>query len=248
MHRVTDGRLSPYGWLNLIFSGNPIVTVTSWVTLAAGAFPGVSTLAKVYGSGIDKSPPTFWLCVLVSLLLPSLLALLLPLRWHLIYRKLRQQLDWFRTENNRHRVLVGIGPGGAILTGMIAKLVGEAERKADRMGKEPLSVVLDRVYERDEYNEIRASISTVARIEMQPAPKKQVILVTPEVHEDKTLLAACETLDAMDIGYSIFAFLWNPAKRDILPEHDRLVILESNSRGILPWPDAPEKSHTHHAG
>jgi len=174
--------------------------------------------------------------ILVSLVLALVVFVFRPLRWHLIYGALKGELRWFKEK--KARILVGVGPGGAIVAGMVAKLMGEQD------GAEPEIVVIDRVYSMEEFGEIRVSVETaVERLKLK-AGDVGVVVVTSEVHSGDTIKEVCKNLRALAIeglmNPPVFAFLWStrPSRK---PESIDRFVLRTDQRGILPWPDAPLK-------
>ncbi|MHB1095580.1 MAG: hypothetical protein ACYC3F_05355 [Gemmatimonadaceae bacterium] len=171
-----------------------------------------------------------------SLALPLFVLLLRPLRWHLVYRSLRDEVGWFR--HNDARILVGVGPGGAIIAGMIAKLMAEVD------GKEPAIDVVDRVYSVDEYSQVQVSVKNAESRLNADHGRVGVIIVTSEIHGGGTIIKVCDALRQHNIEAPVFSFLWS-TQSSRLPKHgvDRFVI-RADQRGLLPWPDAPAKEST----
>lgn len=216
-------------FVNDVFSRSKLVGVTAYITISFlvwGLIQGVNSSLGVQGSW-----RRFIGEVGLSLALPLGVMLLGPLRWHMIYRSLRSEIKWFRRKEAR--ILVGVGPGGAILAGMVAKLMAELD------GREPEIIVIDRVYEVTEYNEIRVSAQRAA--ERLDRGLVGVVVVTPEIHGGQTVIAVGNELRKVGIEAPVFSYLWS-AKSARMPRHDvDHFVLRTNERGILPWPDAPSK-------
>jgi hypoxanthine phosphoribosyltransferase len=92
-------------------------------------------------------------------------------------------------------ILVGIGPGGAIIAGMIAKQLGK------RIKKEPQVLVIDRLFRR----EGRFLSVEVGKADLSPGQK--IILVTPEVHSGNIIKLVSGKLDNDGIVHEAFSFL-----------------------------------------
>lgn len=205
----------------------------AWMALLAMAIALMGILSSLLSTAGIAGPKALIATLAVSIAFPlGLRFLLLPYRWALIYRCLEDELPWFRTL--RDPVLIGIGPGGAIIAGMVAKLLGHGHEK------EPVICVLDRVYENTEYGEIVVSVRESTRLnKVGLAP--QVLVLVPEIHTGTTMNAVCKRLEEEGFQYAIYSITWSP-KSTRPPRHqkDRFLFC-TDDRGCLPWPDAPAK-------
>lgn len=198
----------------LVFLG-VCATVFGLITSATGA------------AGVQGSWTVLAVTVLASVALASSLFLLRLFRWELIWKGLGGQLPWI----GRPDVVVGIGPGGAVIAGMIAKrLVGYAQC-------EPIVVVADRTF-KNAGNRLVVEIGEVALPPAsEGAQQREILVVGSEVHSGGTMAEVCRRLDDAGIDHRTFSFLVSPNSNFKVDNY----VLRSDSRGIIPWPDAPER-------
>ena len=113
------------GLLNSVYSGRPTVGVGAFlgmVVVAWGPIREVTTSLGIFPVGVQKLAGD----VALSSLLPLVTFFLLrPLRWAFIYKSLRDEIRWFKSIEPQ--VIVAVGPGGAIIAGMVVKLLAELE-------------------------------------------------------------------------------------------------------------------------
>ena len=154
-----------------------------------------------------------------------------PVRWIVLAWVLRGNIDC--VEKFRPDLIIGIGPGGAIISGMIIKVL------ADRSGVEPRIFVIDRSFEW-EGKTLNVSFHTAL---MGPASASdpmnlgRVLLAVSEVHRGETIRGASEYLTGLGIEHKSFSLICSPSSGFAVDYS----VIRSDKRGLLPWPDAPER-------
>jgi pyrimidine operon attenuation protein/uracil phosphoribosyltransferase len=130
-------------------------------------------------------------------------------------------------------VLVGIGPGGALIAAMIAKQL------IDEEDYEPFVTTIDRVFERKgAYLDVQVGEIRNLTTEMD-ALSKPILVVASEVHTGNTVQKVSAKLGAAGIDHRTFAFLASPSSCYKLD----YCVLSTNERSILPWRDSPTRSY-----
>ena len=220
--------------LNSLVSPRPLYSVSAVLSTAAAIFGGIWVVLASLRRDDVRWLIAAWLASLGIAWCVRVVAG--PLRWHFLYEALRAQLPWFRQHNAQ--VLVGVGPGGAIIAGMLAKLLGDTDHR------EPTIIALDRAYEMGEYGEINVSLRKAVTLNTAGIPPG-VVVVAPEIHSGSTIKAVAANLNQLGISFRVFAVVWSQ-KSSRPPQPGDRCLLAVDERAILPWPDAPAKED--HAG
>lgn len=187
---------------------------TTWkAATALGASPGMNTVTFV---------------VIFAVVVTLTVALIKPARWMLLEKVLSHSVD--RLLPQPPDLLVGIGPGGAIIAGILAKQL------SDRRGQEPLVGVINRQF-KWEGKDLLVLVQTASSAIDQPA-QLRILLVTPEVHTGNTIKAASAYLTNQNIKHDTYSLITSPTAATQI-KHSVLV---SDRRGLLPWSDAPGRS------
>lgn len=110
------------------------VSILAWVVLGLSIFGGIWTVAEA--SGLQGSPVILAGLLLVSAISVGGLAMLSrALRWTILFRAIKDfSQKYLLNDLTSNEVLVGIGPGGAIAVGMVAKAIRE-------LGRTPPSII-----------------------------------------------------------------------------------------------------------
>ncbi len=215
---------------NLILSGG-------WRSIPAffAFLTFISSLAVAFLklAGIDGQP-AFVIVIVVLATTPFALYLILrSLRWNLITWGLRSELEWF--VQRRPKALIGVGPGGALMAGIIAKYLNQ------RRKEEPLLFVVNRSYRHDgpaTDREVHCDFTFPNG--MLEESKGHILVVTSEVHSGRTLIELRNVLSQRyGHEFETFAFIANPRAEYHVTRH----VIGSDERGILPWPDEPTRGH-----
>jgi FlaA1/EpsC-like NDP-sugar epimerase len=199
------------GFVNIALSKQPLETLIAFSSIFFPTF-GFSVLiarALGVGSGLEL----LFLTMLISIMIGFLFLILRGVRWNLIAWGIRREMDWF--SKRRPKVLIGIGPGGAILAGIVAKTINE------RMGYEPSVVVANRTnLSRQAVSQVKVtfyvSLETFSHRDLESS-----VIITPEVHSGETLREVCRILKK---------------KNNIEPE---TFTITSSPNGLHPVPKTP---------
>lgn len=212
---------------NNLFSLHDTMSVLVFLGVALSTF---GVLTGVIGvAGVVGSPAVLALLVAASLALAGSLLLVRLVRWNLVSVGIRGDLDWIISHNPS--LIIGVGPGGAIIAGMIAKQL------AIRVKREPPVFVIDRVF-RKAGRALSVQVSKTGQINVDLIGQAgRVLLVTSEVHSGNTMRLVSQELDEAGVTHDTFSFLVSPHSSFAVDRH----ILRSDHRGILPWPDAPAR-------
>jgi hypothetical protein len=185
--------------------------------------------------GVAGVPGSFELLIelgVASLIVASCILAVWGFRWNLVSAGIGLELDWIKAQNPA--LVIGVGPGGAIIAGMIAK------KLAQELRREPLVFVVDRVF-KTAGRSLGVELGRTGRIDVN-FPRmggERVLVATSEVHGGNTMTLICQELDEAGLidQYATFAFVSSPHSRFKV---DRCVLVSDN-RGLLPWPDSPAR-------
>ncbi len=214
--------------LNHLFSGG-LATASSAFVITASVFGVLWGLASA--AGVEGGPTTVIITLLLSVL-PTIAVLgLRPVRWTLLAWLLQTNID--RLVQFGPDLVIGLGPGGAIIAGMIAKML------AAKRGEEPLVYVVNRTFK---WEGKRLDVSLVEALPGATSVTgaitgKRVLLVTPEVHTGGTIKKASEYLSQLGIDHRTFCLIRSPSSVFAVD----ISVLDSDKRGLLPWHDAPQR-------
>jgi hypoxanthine phosphoribosyltransferase len=197
----------------------------------AAMFAGAFTLsAAVLGVLGVQGQTLYFTIVILAILVPlAIVGLCYQLRWNLIAWALWRERFWFL--NARPELLIAVGPGGAIIAGMVAKILNRSSNL------EPAIVVANRKYyeagdvmDREVHFELPKSLSL---------DRMNIVVVTSEVHSGRTLVKLGEICRRKYRHEKLrtFSILWNPKSDYRVTRY----IIRSDARGILPWPDDPRR-------
>jgi hypothetical protein len=177
---------------NRVFSrGEALAFLLTFVPAILGFVSVVTGLAGVQGSLVVL----LW-SVGITVLLAGSVFLLRLVRWNLISWGIDSALDWVvRLDPS---LLVGIGPGGAIIAGMMAK------RLARRVGREPTIFVIDRVFSTDGRALVVRLRETGSLNIGLVGNAGRVLLVTSEVHTGNTIRLVSKELEEAGIAHRTF--------------------------------------------
>ena len=202
--------------------------------LGAGLMLWASILGLLWtfaeAAGARGSLITFIVLSLTSVL-PVAALRLRSVRWAVVPLVLRSNIR--RVAKLTPEVIIGIGPGGAIVSGIIAKLL------LDRTGAEPRVYVIDRTF-KWEGKVLEVALSVALSGEGSSSSNvegKQVLLATSEVHTGRTMKKASEHLDGLRVDHKTFTLICSPSTGFDLD----YFVIRSDKRGLLPWRDAPER-------
>jgi hypoxanthine phosphoribosyltransferase len=212
---------------NLIaFHGTP--SLLAFSGLVFSAFTLLTAITST--AAIAGSPTLLGQLLLLSVAIAISLSLLCRvLRWNLIAWGVRGHLKPIAFM--QPQLLIGIGPGGAIIAAIIAKQL------IDAVNYEPLVTIVDRVFKRDgAFLDVQVTDITKLQLEVGDTGKP-VLLVTSEVHSGNTLKKVGTQLTSAGIKHQVFAFVASPHSCYRV-DH---CVLASETRGILPWRDAPAR-------
>jgi hypothetical protein len=138
-------------------------------------------------------------------------------------------------KNSQEQVIIGVGPGGAIVAGIIAKEIGL------HTGREPTLIVFDRVFHCDGPT-IGVSLGAVRVSGMSiDLSSINILLATSEINSGNTMSVVHKELigaGASPESIRTFAFVINDKS---IFSCDRHVVC-SSGRDILPWLDDPKRS------
>lgn len=214
--------------LNQLFSGG-LSALGGGLAVSASIFGLLWGLASA--AGLAGSPTTVIVLLLASVL-PTVAVLgLRPVRWTVVAWVLRSNID--RVVQFGPKLIIGIGPGGAIISGMMAKVL------ADRMGAEPRVYVIDRTY-KWEGNALGVSLSEALTGPVSASgsvKSKGVLLASSEVHTGSTMKMVSEYLSGLGIEHKSFSLICSPSSGFAVD----YTVIRSDKRGLLPWHDAPER-------
>jgi len=185
-------------------------------------------LASLKLAGVEGRPA--YLAVAISLCVASfiLFFVLRSLSLSLIAWGLWSEIDWFAIR--QPKALIAVGPGGAVIAGLIAKLLNRSRKE------EPLVIVANRKSRHDgpaEGREVHCELP-----EALAKSQDNVIIVTSEVQTGRTLTELRDILLAKyGREFETFSLIVSPQSG----YHVSKFIILSYDRGLLPWPDDPSR-------
>ncbi|MEQ1945647.1 MAG: hypothetical protein ABL995_00555 [Bryobacteraceae bacterium] len=220
-------------WVNNLLS---LQDGAAWFTVILGITGAVWSIAGTFE--IPKTTPMYLARATAIVVLSASVLLLRFFRWSLISWGIRHDLEWFRKK--KPYLLVGIGPGGAIVAGMIAKHL------ADSMDHEPFVFVINRKFSVDDsHTESVAALSSdsheIRELDewaRSANPGGSVVLVASETKTGDTLTLVRKQLPKLSGPVVEYVFLFRPIGH--LQEVGHCTI-KSLHRGILPWMDSPDR-------
>lgn len=222
---------------SLSFLNSILSAKGGWTTWAAYVSACASLFlllqALLTAAGVVGSYKTVLLEIVACMLLVGSLFFLRLFRWNILHWALRKNVQKFLHYDPS--VIVGVGPGGAILAGMIAKII------AQHTTKEPAVFVVDRVYKNEGRTmSVQLGKNSCINFEFNSVdPKdKRVLIVTPEIHSGNTIKTVCEEFEHAGLDHKVFALTWSV---DATATPD-MYLVRSNERGLIPWPDTPERT------
>ena len=215
---LTNSVIALHGTSSLLVFGGLVVSV----------FGILATVTAT--AGITSSPGLLGRLILLSLAIAITVSFVCRLlRWNLIAWGIHRHLKPIATM--RPGVLIGIGPGGALIAAMIAKQL------IDMAGYEPFVSIVDRVFKR-EGAFLDVQVGEIGKLTVEVGARdRPILLVTSEVHTGNTLQKVSTQLKAAGIDHRSFAFLASPLSCYRL-DH---CVLASDVRSILPWRDSPTR-------
>lgn len=209
--------------------------------ISDGGAAGLSAAAALFGVlcagiwialeivGVPGGPITALVIVSTAIACVAILTLFKPLRWALLSRLLSSWTDSFR--GPYPDFLLGIGPGGAIIAGMLSKLI------ADKSGTEPIVFVIDRNFEwKGPSLEVTLDSTSTSATGLGPHVGNMLV-VTPEVHSGNTLAKVVAHLGTLSIPCQTFSVVVSP-NACIKVDYS---IVESDRTGLIPWNDSPTR-------
>ncbi len=203
-----------------IFDRRTSATVVGVAVFTASLLGLVWTVAEA--AGVKGSVPLAILLIFFCALGATLVSLVAsPLRWFILFRAIRDYVGiHLLRELTTEKVLVGIGPGGAIAVGMVAKAVRD-------LGYEPPSVlVFDMRYEAKGKN---PSIGTLWPKE-HLIDKSRVWIIHANVSSGRSLQALRERFSLENCPVFAFVVSEHVAVRESIAHY--MVV---GNRNVLPW-------------
>ncbi len=234
------GKCSSSYWTKSAQICNAIISPTH----SAGVLAAGSLFVTCFGigwgvlqtCGVDGSIAVFSSLVGIATALTFILIVLSRLfRWQLIVFAIRADIAWLSNlQKKRDQVIIGVGPGGAIIAGIISKEIGAST------GHEPTLIVFDRVFQRNG-PAIGVSLGTVKPADLSiDLSNIEILLATSEIHSGNTMKVVFEELKAAgasEDSIRTFSFVFDDKSTF---KCDRYVVC-SSTRDVLPWLDDPKR-------
>ncbi|MCZ7567041.1 MAG: hypothetical protein M5U01_00380 [Ardenticatenaceae bacterium] len=180
-------------------------------------------------AGVTGSPLLLLGLILLGIVLALSVALIASLlKWWLLFEAIKSYIKKYLLRRLTDKeILLGIGPGGAIAVGMVAKAIRV-------LGYEPPSVVvIDHHYDRIGAD---PSIGTLIAPELK-LPKERCWIVQGHIGSGRSLRVFRERLNLQDVPVFAFVVSKEAAAREKID-----AALAVGSRSILPWPT--EEAHS----
>jgi hypoxanthine phosphoribosyltransferase len=218
------------------FYSDGVARVGGMITVFGSVFGTVWIIFNTLG--VHGSLFSFTILFIISAMSIYVLFLLAPLRWSILTSLLRSNLK--RISKTSPDLIIGIGPGGAIIAGILAKLYVDNEED------EPYTLVINRDFEQ-EHHHIGAKLSRMTSYDLKNINRmKNILLVTSEVNSGKAITLAHESirqrinsknLKKGRVSLRTFSLIASP-KSAFKTDYSLLV---SDKRGLLPWKDSPKR-------
>ena len=242
---MEESQIALLNFLNGMLSEKTNKFWFAWLTAVIAGWRVVSYWAGLFGINNINAHIIGFIAGLALVILFWLVVS--RLRLSIIASGIKTDLDWF--VNEHPEVLVGVGPGGAILAGIAAKLLNE------RTKFEPYVIVANREFNATgqflERTPIKnfidsAYVDAIHKGKQIGDNKIHIVIICSEVHTGATLKFVVDTVKEIrdkNISIKTYALISAPNSD---AKVDR-VLIRSSLRGLIPWSDHPQREN-HKAG